>query len=1307
MEKEIIIMDPEKNYTAEDLEKYNNLSNKENFPETPYDLQSMVFFGALFFGIATLAKVFEPIWGDYIRDNKWPTMLAIDYTVIIQVTSVVFGTIGLHWAYLENFLEYEISPIAIYHIFIPILVFYMAFCSEDDIFGGTLTQVAWFVLPTCIFTLLFSTLASYALPEINQIQDKSIMITLCIICGAIMATTSPESTIGIMRQLGDTHNIGSILEAENLIVNSIALLLFEALMEILDLEVNDGRTSGALEVTYVILGYTFAPFLLGLLCARAASCYLSNIYHDPISEITITISSIFLIYTGATQCHLSGVLTVGVYGVYLKKWQCTYQDVDFLNKFMGILNFLVRTLIFVAAGLVVTNFFDVLNFYYILWAFYLWGILLVVRFFSLFITTLIMGTNGVMKGRLTEKLKNVFIITWGGLKGAVGLAMGLYLNQLAIFIRLQWQESGRREGEISNLDNKILDAFDKIMLYNAFQVFITMIINANSIEMLAGGLGLLKVTENAENAMRYVVGIMKRFREDSIFVLQNDMFHSEAHWKIVRRMTKVVNPYEKYRAKYVPQDLVESEGDSDFDDNRALDNDEFENFKRFQENNKTDKYHSFQDYSYDMSRKRFMRSLRLAFGKNYKKGYFEDAETRVLIKAAEETEDKRGVFVHPDMLRKNWEISEDTSSAQRKVEGYFVRNCTTRLYSTEYKGKFRTILLGMISRPLFQATIELFVFLNLIPLIYTFLFDVKEAASNELGYFLIVDCLFVFIYFVEIVIKMIVYGREFYHHWENWALVLILLFCTADIAFILVHTRSNYNDPNYWRIILLVIRNLRVLRICYIAVKYGCIITLEVLNGRVRKAYNVGKGFIKAEAELVKDAGSIIDDERVKKFLDMKYRHDRIQVSGELEYLERRHSRQILSIKTKHACRHMLNRIGDLLNELRGAGVLDRGEQDILNAIVQAKHKQVSNFTLALDPTTPKQFLASIEWIQSSPYLVEFMLKNAEIKEFEAHDVLMMESQPQDGIYIVLSGLVEVMNRNASELMKLRSKGDMPEHEEDDEEADEIQMQEAQKKYEASQNEQRDSKRVVIGSGSVLGEVGVLTNAPRTATIVAATKVKVMHINATAAAEAMQKFPAEKEKLWKVIAARMLLNEFMNTKFYKDFPAFDVMLHIKKGDLIFLEKGKVERYEMRREAEEMSVVYGVVNFYQRKKVDTGLPGQERKREKKASRLKKKEPEEGQEKQDEEKPEGEETPEGEEVAEGEVKAVKSATSKDADEEDEYYEEEEDIFDYEAGQTFVGPGLIPYAAGAIVLQSTDDLKFAVLIKSKKMKPATDTF
>lgn len=166
--------------------------------------------------------------------------------------------------------------------------------------------------------------------------------------------------------------------------------------------------------------------LWGVFLGVIAVTWLSTIFNQSIIEITITVAFAYMAFFSAEALGMSGVLAVVALGLYMGKVGRTRISPEvghFLQEFWEMLAFAGNTVIFVIAGLVITfklNFthfsgFDV-------------GVLLLIYVCATitrgFIVAMVYMTVQLGTGKLMDWRDGV-VATWGGLRGAVGLALAM------------------------------------------------------------------------------------------------------------------------------------------------------------------------------------------------------------------------------------------------------------------------------------------------------------------------------------------------------------------------------------------------------------------------------------------------------------------------------------------------------------------------------------------------------------------------------------------------------------------------------------------------------------------------------------------------------------------------------------------------------------------------------------------------------------------------------------------------------------------------------------------------------------------
>ena len=111
--------------------------------------------------------------------------------------------------------------------------------------------------------------------------------------GSIISATDPVAVVAILRELGTSEMLGTMVEGESLLNDGIAILLYEILEKIITCEVKENLGVFILKkFGQITLGGPVFGFFMG----KVAVFCLSLIFNDSTVEITITLVSAYLTY---------------------------------------------------------------------------------------------------------------------------------------------------------------------------------------------------------------------------------------------------------------------------------------------------------------------------------------------------------------------------------------------------------------------------------------------------------------------------------------------------------------------------------------------------------------------------------------------------------------------------------------------------------------------------------------------------------------------------------------------------------------------------------------------------------------------------------------------------------------------------------------------------------------------------------------------------------------------------------------------------------------------------------------------------
>jgi len=181
-----------------------------------------------------------------------------------------------------------------------------------------------------------------------------------------------------------------------------------------------------LEIIKLFFEEAVGGFLFGLLIGFVVHQFIKGIQDNPHLAILLTLSISLGGYTLASFLHVSGPIAMVVAGIYIGNKikdssfskTCRHQ----IEELWELLDETFNAILFVLMGLLV----QLLSFE---WNYLILGclcilIVLIARFISVLIP------YSLLKHQQLQTIKTVSILTWGGLKGGISIALALSLQEI-------------------------------------------------------------------------------------------------------------------------------------------------------------------------------------------------------------------------------------------------------------------------------------------------------------------------------------------------------------------------------------------------------------------------------------------------------------------------------------------------------------------------------------------------------------------------------------------------------------------------------------------------------------------------------------------------------------------------------------------------------------------------------------------------------------------------------------------------------------------------------------------------------------
>jgi CPA1 family monovalent cation:H+ antiporter len=323
--------------------------------------------------------------------------------------TVALVLVGLVITY-EQHPAFEITPELILALFVPPLIFQAAFHLEIGDLRDSLISILTLAVPGVLVSALI----------VGGVVSLGVGLSLpvAIVFGALISATDPVAVIAFFRTLGVSRRLAVAVEGESLFNDGTAIVLFQITLGAA-LTGSFNMLSGILDFVWVSLG----GLAIGLALGWVASRLIAQI-DDYFIEITLTTVLAFGSYLVAEQVHVSGVLAVVAAGIVngnMGQQGMSPTTKIVLFNFWEYLAFLANSLVFLLIGLRINVLYLLSN---------IWPILAAVAGVLVSRVIVVYGLLWLaqrVSKRVRMPLSWRHVLFWGGLRGAIGLALALSL----------------------------------------------------------------------------------------------------------------------------------------------------------------------------------------------------------------------------------------------------------------------------------------------------------------------------------------------------------------------------------------------------------------------------------------------------------------------------------------------------------------------------------------------------------------------------------------------------------------------------------------------------------------------------------------------------------------------------------------------------------------------------------------------------------------------------------------------------------------------------------------------------------------
>lgn len=439
--------------------------------------------------------------------------LRLPYSVILAVLGILIGAGAIY--FLQTDLTDALNPAAeailglpirsnvFLYVFLPMLLF-------QATLGMNLRRMLddWVpILLLAVVAVVVATLSvGYALSWASALP-----LMACLLVGAIVSTTDPSAVVSIFRSISAPRRLARIIEGESLLNDAAAISLFGLFMGFVMLGVPDPDLGEALaRFPWLIFGGA----LTGWLLSRGAVWIMAFFGRFELAQLSVSIALPYLAYIGAEQVlGASGVIAVVVAGLTLNltaPGRLPPQNWTNLRELWEVLAHWAGALIFILAALLIPRLLEEIR----ITDFVLVGVVVVAAIAArvVILFGLLPLLSAIKLSPVVERPYRVAIL-WGGLRGAVTLALALAVTE----------------------SFRVPDGIQRVVgiLATGFTLF-TLVVQGTTLRLVISWLGLTRLSPIDEAMSRQVVAVaLQTVREDVArntdnYDLSHEIVRSEA-----------------------------------------------------------------------------------------------------------------------------------------------------------------------------------------------------------------------------------------------------------------------------------------------------------------------------------------------------------------------------------------------------------------------------------------------------------------------------------------------------------------------------------------------------------------------------------------------------------------------------------------------------------------------------------------------------------------------------------------------------------------------------------------------------------
>jgi len=350
---------------------------------------------------------------------KWPPTIGI--MVLSLSASILLAVLGEYNPLFSDKAIKFAASINFQDVLMNFMLSFLLFAGAIHIDADKLKRERWPILVlSTIGIVLSTTIVGGVTWLLFQAFHLPVQFIYCLLFGALISPTDPIAVLAILKKANIPATLELKISGESLFNDGVAVVVFVTLMDV--------ARSGASAFDVLVVGKLFLQEAIGGMLFGALLGYIGyyalRSIDDYKVEILVTLAIVMGGYSIAGYLHISGPLAMVVAGIItgnkVKDEILSHISRDYLVKFWELIDEILNAVLFLLIGLELLTI--KVNATVLLIGAISISVVMMARWVSVYFPILL------LRYKIKFEKHAVAILTWGGLRGGLSVALALSLS---------------------------------------------------------------------------------------------------------------------------------------------------------------------------------------------------------------------------------------------------------------------------------------------------------------------------------------------------------------------------------------------------------------------------------------------------------------------------------------------------------------------------------------------------------------------------------------------------------------------------------------------------------------------------------------------------------------------------------------------------------------------------------------------------------------------------------------------------------------------------------------------------------------